>query len=365
MIDPAKLRQKLDEVWVGLGQKSAQAGEVLMRACALTLITATDEEEDPVTRAQTLAELMHEHPSRTIVVRLNKGNQELLEADVEALCWMPFGGRQQICSEQIVIRCSDKTLAEVPGVILPLVEPDLPVVFWCASRRLWPSPAFALLVAPAGRILIDTFQTSRPLQAVAQLLTESRLGGALVRDLSWTRLTRWRSLLAQVFENQIYRRQIPLLRQVVVHWQGAETARIPPTALLMGSWLVTSLGWEWEHSLAGSGRDVPLGFRHPDGEAQLVFCRRASGAASPRLAGLELLSGNQPASRISLFRSGPDCGEVGVEMGGQPPVRNRVSLPPSTELMLLSEELAIERKDSAFEKSLEGAARIASLLSMS
>src|SRR6185436_12372294 len=121
MIDPEQIRRRLTEVWTSLGDE-------VMRACALTLITVVDSENSPSTITQTLAELMPEHPSRSIVVRLE--SEDCLEADVEAQCWMPFGQRRQICSEQIVIRCSVNTLDQVPGVVLPLIVPDLPLVVW-------------------------------------------------------------------------------------------------------------------------------------------------------------------------------------------------------------------------------------------
>ncbi|HYM12359.1 MAG TPA: glucose-6-phosphate dehydrogenase assembly protein OpcA, partial [Bryobacterales bacterium] len=195
MIDPEKLRRRLDEVWAGLGRQADGAGHEVMRACALTLIAAVDEEADPEAVAESLAALMREHPSRAIVVRLAAGAGDLLEADVDARCWMPFGARQQICSEQIVIRCTEETLSEVPGVILPLVVADLPVILWCASERARRSPAFAALAAPAGRLILDTFLSPDPAAGLASLAAElrQRASARLVTDLSWTRLTRWRA----------------------------------------------------------------------------------------------------------------------------------------------------------------------------
>jgi hypothetical protein len=62
-----KLLRELDEVWVSLGKDQQEAGGVL-RACAMTLITLIDDQQgtDP---GETLAELMHDHPARAIVIR--------------------------------------------------------------------------------------------------------------------------------------------------------------------------------------------------------------------------------------------------------------------------------------------------------
>lgn len=306
MIDPEHIRRRLAEVWTSLGDE-------VMRACALTLITVVDSDnkaDSPVAIAQTLAELMPEHPSRSIVVRLE--SEDCLEADVEAQCWMPFGQRRQICSEQIVIRCSGNTLDQVPGVVLPLIVPDLPVVVWCASREAFRSPAFPALAASAHRVLIDSFRIPEAFPAPG------------IADLSWTRLTRWRALLAQVFENKLYRGDFSTL--TVYH----ESSR-PPAALLFAGWLNSRL--TLHHIDFHSNGLEPTG----------------------RISGIELAS---DSTRIAIHRLSDSSGEVRLELAGRDPVMNRVSLTPSTDLLLVGEELSIHSRDLVYEQSREEALRI-------
>ncbi len=361
MIDPEKLRRRLDEVWAGLGHQAGAEGHEVMRACALTLIAVADAGKLSETASETLAELMRQHPSRAILVRLAAGQADVLEADVEARCWTPFGTRRQICSEVIAIDCSEKTLGDLPGVILSLVVADLPVVLWCASDRARRLPAFASLAQPAGRIILDSVRAERPLELLASLKAtapsrdrkgadpslsqepesplRSRLGAGLVADLSWTRLTRWRSLLAQAFENELYRKQISRFSKIIIHCEGAGNAAVPPTALLLAGWLLSRLGWKVDAGL-------------PPG---LQFERRSAGCRPARLCAFELHS---PDMSIAIARSGESLGEVRVEMAGLEPVRNRVSLPRSTDVLLLGEELNISRPDPIFEESLEWAVRL-------
>lgn len=302
MIDPEQIRRRLTEVWTALGDE-------VMRACALTLLTVVDPESSPAAITQTLAELMPDHPSRAIVIHLDGAAPDCLEADVEAQCWMPFGQRRQICSEQIVIRCSEATLNQVPGVVLPLIVPDLPVVVWCASRRAWRSPAFPALAASAQRVLVDSFRIPEAFSAP---------GAA---DLSWTRLTRWRALLAQIFANDLYRRDFSSL---TVHHDGPR----PPAALLFAGWLASRLAL----------RDIEF--------------RSTGGPSGGRISGFELAGG--PA-RISILRTGDACGEVRLELAGHEPVMNRVSLSPSTDLLLVGEELSIHSPDPVYQQSREWA----------
>ncbi len=340
VIDPEKLRKRLDEVWVSLGQEASAQGNSVMRACALTLIAVVDDDGGIDATAETLAQLMRQHPSRAIVVALASGGEALLDADVDARCWMPFGGRQQICSEQIVIRCSEKTLGEVPSVVLPLIVPDLPAVLWCASERAARSPALPQLVRPVGRALFDTFRAADPAAALDWISSQAgRPGGPLIMDLSWTRLTRWRTLLAQVFENERYRAHLRDIAQAVIRYEGKIPQRVPPTALLLAGWLATRLGWTCDAT-------------------RIRFEHEPAGFPATRLHAFELRSRGEPATRISVLRTAESFGEVRVEIPGLEPVMNRASLMRANDVLLLGEELSIEKPDLAFRESLGCAVEI-------
>ena len=59
------------------------------------------------------------------------------------------------------------------------------------------------------------------------------------RDLAWTRLTRWREMLAQVFENREYLARLPRISTV----RGARSAAIRAAlAWYMGAWVVDCPG---------------------------------------------------------------------------------------------------------------------------
>ena len=69
-IKPDKILKELSEIWSSMakpddtqaGDTSAQGGGVL-RACAMTLISFVDDEEDSQSLNETLAGLMKEHPA--------------------------------------------------------------------------------------------------------------------------------------------------------------------------------------------------------------------------------------------------------------------------------------------------------------
>src|SRR4051812_24364562 len=113
-VDPERLLKELRALWRDLAKQDPNG---VLRACAMTLTVVVDEAQDATSISETIARLMHEHPSRLIMIRVRHCREEVLEARVFAQCWMPFGGRQQICCEQVEIIASENSLADVASVV--------------------------------------------------------------------------------------------------------------------------------------------------------------------------------------------------------------------------------------------------------
>src|SRR6476620_9738515 len=135
-IQPERILRDLAELWTSLANADhgASTASGVLRACSMTLLVAAANEQDAQEIGQTVGELMHEHPSRAIVLK-PAGADGDLSARVYAQCWMPFGGRQQICCEQIEITTPAGELDPVSRVILGLLAPDLPAVLWCRGSH--------------------------------------------------------------------------------------------------------------------------------------------------------------------------------------------------------------------------------------
>ena len=106
-VDPDRILKDFRALWRDLAQQDPNG---VLRACAMTLIVVADEAQDANIINETIASLMHEHPSRAIVVRVRQCPEQVLEARVFAQCWMPFGRRQQICCEEVEIIASANSL---------------------------------------------------------------------------------------------------------------------------------------------------------------------------------------------------------------------------------------------------------------
>lgn len=204
---PEQILKALGRVWTSLGQEEKQQGKpTVLRACAMTLVVATDEEDGGFSASQTISELMHEHPSRGIVIAISEKAENDIEARVLAQCWKPFGKAQQICCEQIEITTRPEAWPNVGPTLIGLTAADLPVIFWCRHRQALSPNATRHQIAGLEAVMCLSTKTvidtkHEDLETAFDLISEWRAKGRVVADLEWTRLTPWRQPLAQVFDN--------------------------------------------------------------------------------------------------------------------------------------------------------------------
>jgi len=195
-VNPEKVLKDLRELWDQLAREQKEAG--VLRACAMTLIAIAEDRLDSERVRQMLGVLMHDHPSRAIVLQAAEGAET--SARVFAECWMPFGRTQQICSEGIEMTADAANLGEVAHLLIPLIVPDLPVMLWCRGPRFFSTRYFDPLFSLAQKIIVDSETAPNPKGAIA-VLKELRSRGQRIGDLAWTRLTGWRQTIANVFDD--------------------------------------------------------------------------------------------------------------------------------------------------------------------
>lgn len=323
-IRPDRILRQLDELWIAHGRQQQEgAAPAVLRACAMTLIVfAGNEPEDPPV-AETLAGLMEEHPSRVIIVRVTPGEERRLESRVTAQCWMPFGSGRQICSEQVEIRSSTAALPDLAGVIRALTVPDLPVVIW--RRPLWlaDSPDLAPILALADKVIVNSSGCAGPGRFLA-MMAGLRSPGRAVADLSWTRLTRWRETIAQVFSNPSRLARLSDVERVVVTHYGSTA---PVRGRYLAAWLRGVIGEGARYEFVPAHR-LPC---QPLGEVQGVLLEGPGLRVT-----LEQLEGESVALCV-----GDLCRQIVFQM--------------LDERRLLAEELTIEGRDAVFERVLDRA----------
>ncbi|MEZ5401289.1 MAG: glucose-6-phosphate dehydrogenase assembly protein OpcA [Bryobacteraceae bacterium] len=324
-ISPSRILRELDQLWVDLGSgQDADRPSAVLRACAMTLVVATEgggDEGDEL--GETLAQLVRAHPSRLIVLRLSEGQAEL-DARVIAQCWMPFGRRQQICCERIEITGAESALRGIPPVLQGLTVPDLPVVLWCRSRAMCSIEGFESVLVQADKLIVDSTGTTSPGEQ-ARWIASLRTPERTVADLAWTRLTRWRESVAQVFDEP---ESIARLSRITGARLTFEGPCAPMASVYLAAWLEDALN----RRLA-------------------VQTERAGPAPRPGVRGIELFGDSTCCSvKIGADRN--------VEVRGAHR-EARALFPRLGDEELLREELAVMGRDEVYESALARAPEVA------
>ena len=236
-VQPERILKDLQQLWAQMAVDQADSGGVL-RACAMTLVVVAENSSDADRVRQTVGVLMHNHPSRAVILHPG-GSTADLDARIFAECWKPFGKSQQICSEGIEITAGQGGFSEVAKFLVPLRVPDLPVVLWCRGTHVFtaaldPGPSEPLFPL-ADKIIFDTSQVADADSAL-EFLRRLHGRGRRVADLHWTRLTGWREVLAHLFDDHALRPDDVKAAQVTYGGPSVTTC-----ARYLAAWIRTAL----------------------------------------------------------------------------------------------------------------------------
>jgi glucose-6-phosphate dehydrogenase assembly protein OpcA len=322
---PEQILKGLGKLWTSLGEEEKHQGRpTVLRACAMTLIVATDEADAGFAASQTISELMHEHPARGIVLAVSNDAENDLQARVLAQCWKPFGKAQQICCEQIEITAKPGTWQNAAPTLAGLTAADLPVIFWCRHQGALKKDACAsdiggleAIAKLATKLIVDT--CGMEAADGIDLLTKWHGEGKLVADLEWTRLTPWREPLAHLFDSTA---RANALRDF--HSLEIEHAEAKPRmqALYLAGWLSATY------------------------RAEVTF-RQAAGYGP----GIQRVSFRSDSEAIEFERTSAECVTLWSTNGRE----RKYSFGEPSIAALMTEELAVAGYDPAFNMALERA----------
>jgi len=198
------------------------------------------------------------------------------------------------------------------NAVAALRLPCMPAIVWWRGGSL---KALKDLTMLADRVVLDAENPDEVWQQIGAFLENTAL-----TDLRWTRLTRWRAVLAHLFDLPRVRAAAPGFRRLTIE------AYDRPGARLFAAWLVASLRWP----------------------AKNIDIRTVSGGGPSILKSVQLLG--DPLSIGIRMLSGQDCLEASIE-GDETDVRI-APLGEATLSAWIGEELAVRARDRAFEHAL-------------
>ncbi|MCF3174673.1 glucose-6-phosphate dehydrogenase assembly protein OpcA [Streptomyces sioyaensis] len=191
----------------------------------LTLVIVTDE-ENAYDALKAANEASREHPSRTLVVvkRVSRSPRDRAKARLDAEVRV---GTDAGTGETVILRLYGEVIDHAQSVVLPLLLPDAPVVVWWAVNAPL-DPAKDPLGALAQRRVTDAYAAEQPVRELSARAETYTPGDT---DLSWTRITPWRSMLAAALD------QAPC----TVGSAEVEGEEFNPSCELLAMWLADRL----------------------------------------------------------------------------------------------------------------------------
>jgi glucose-6-phosphate dehydrogenase assembly protein OpcA len=371
VIDTGKVHDELDRLW-GEWSEAKRASNIgsapeaaLMRASTLNLIAIAATPKEAEWIEATVSSLTEFTPSRTVIlVQSGAPKSGGLSIRVSVHEHSLAQGQAAIRFESVTIaakRGSDELLASVTS---PLLVAELPDFLWLPRGEIAGNALLSDLLEIADRVIVDTSTLQEPggnLRYLADLARQPKPAPKLT-DLTWSRLTPWRQLLAQFFDQPAARACLDCVDEVAISYGAADDAgRDGLTAgLLTAGWLATRLDWRAPGELV-RGRD---GWRltlraGPKGRSrEVLLSLRPTDSAPARscLGAVTLIAHGACAGVFTVERSD----EVGITTVSETPAMPKVSRMvygrQQDDAYLLSQELRNFGGDQIYEEALVFAA---------
>jgi glucose-6-phosphate dehydrogenase assembly protein OpcA len=190
---------------------------------------------------------------------------------------------------------------------------SLPTLVWWRGGRV---EALGGLAALSDRLVLDA-EDPREVWGLVDALAER----TAVSDLRWTRLTRWRALMAHFFDIAEVRNAASSFRILRIEGSDLHAAR------LYAGWLASSLHWP---------ADLKPEIRETAGAPPIAAVLLGDGAQELTLRLADNLT----------------CVETAARVNGLAPTSRTVSMGDQRLAALIGEELRIRARDLAFERAV-------------
>lgn len=264
-----------------------------VRASVLTLVIVVEDQAEADAALGVVHDLGARHPSRTIVLIVGphevrgpggvpapsrRGGPSGRDAVVRVHA--VEANDRKVFFEEVVITIRGQGAHHLNSIVGPLALPDVRMVVWLPSRL--PAPGDPLM-ATTDRVVVDS-------RAVAEhhgdvLARSAVLSRQLpVTDLSWMRMTPWRTLLASLFEGGVTRSFLDGVTDVEV------AGNFGPRHLL-GGWMMRRLDLPEDRIRLRSAEHVSIDIRATVGDRHGHFVVRRPTAEREIVASVQVDDG--------------------------------------------------------------------------
>lgn len=260
--DVSSIERELQRQW-----QAHASSEPVVRTRILNLVVVSLSDETPKEVIELLAEA---HPCRAILIDMGARVPDF-RAEVSSSCAVAYTAAGCLAREEVRLRVPHELESgKLESVVVPLLVPDLPVFLWWRGRPDLENELFTRLVAHSDHVVLDSAECEDPWMELADIghAIAGRGWRAAVTDLAWSRITAWRDLTAQFFDNRQCA-EYPVYICAVSIVCGND-GHLPADAVLFAAWIARQLGWRATPGTVASASG-------PGGHQRLALERNGSG----------------------------------------------------------------------------------------
>jgi glucose-6-phosphate dehydrogenase assembly protein OpcA len=330
------------------------------RNCVLNLVVMVDDRHRMDACDRTIGSLAAGHPLRAILVHVHSGRGPgELDAEITAEAHQLVTGFP-VQREQVLLHVRGELVHHLSSLVEPLLVPDVPTYLWWSGRERLDDETIRDVMMFSDVLVVDSARFEHPVESLLELARvaadpDTSIG---VADFRWGRVRPWRDAIGQFFAPEDRWPLLAGLREV-----DAETAGSGPdtrvSAAMLAGWAAAGLDWRFVHA-AAAGEDATEAVAEAADHRVRLTLRSAPDAhlhdgelVRIRLAGR---SGRRAYTfTIERDPDGDKHAHVTIELGGGPPVRQRLTLPRMGDPDLLIHVLWANRRDQVFHDALVAA----------
>ena len=243
---PANIETDLASLWDSLRESNK------IRACLFNLILYVHEKERIRYYEDIIQTIVEKFPCRILFIQNQGQSEKPLSVEVSTEAVGKRSGERVAC-DVITLKTPANQLYKIPFVILPHLVPDLSIFLLWAQDPTAENEIFPHFKEYATRIIFDSDCRGNLKEFAKKMLELTTAIKTDVVDLNWAGISRWREILAQIFETEQQIKGLYHAKEVRIAYNAKTGGHLlhPETqAIYLQGWLASCLTWKYKEKKA-------------------------------------------------------------------------------------------------------------------
>lgn len=274
-IKVSEIESALDALW----EKNKDSDTIRASLFNLVIYVKKDMREEYLQKiAKTI---ISKYPCRMLVVTEHENcDEDFLKCSVSDL--IPHENSHMFC-EVIHFEVSESRRDDIPFVVLPHLLPERPVYLLWGDDPLVKDPISIKLENRATRTIFDSEAAANMVDFSNMVLAHQSKVLCDIGDLNWARLSPWRNLFSNAFNNEMEFRCIESAENIHIVYNTKESEYFSHNkiqATYFQGWIATKMGWDLQ-TVLGTPDELSFKYNAPHGNVSLTLTPGVNNDVAP------------------------------------------------------------------------------------